>query len=267
MPEIDIDPTTRIEGHHGITLEVDENGTVTEAKSKMEMFRGAEIVTLGRPPSDAPQITGMVCGVCFLCHRLCSSKAAEDAAMNADDIDFGGPPANAVLLRDAVEGIFYLWNHAVHLFALVGPDYSDAVAGTGFDRLDPLEGDGYMGAMENQRKIMKALAQFGGRAPHPVSYVPGGMATRPDQSTIESVKSRVLEVSNWLGPTDAVPQVIENVQNGDFDPSLGEVVVGVHQQAVLTILDHFRNTSYFARHDRQTACHGFQQGKRQTLRY
>jgi Ni,Fe-hydrogenase I large subunit len=225
MPEIDIDPTTRIEGHHGITLEVDEDGTVTDAKSKMEMFRGAEIVTLGRPPSDAPQITGMVCGVCFLCHRLCSSKAAEAAAMNADDIDFGGPPANAVLLRDAVEGIFYLWNHAVHLFALVGPDYSDAVAGTGLDRLDPLEGDGYMGAMANQRKIMKALAEFGGRAPHPVSYVPGGMATNPDKATIQSVKSRVAEVSNWLGATENVPQVLENVMNDEFDPELGE---GLH---------------------------------------
>ena len=107
MPEIDIDPTTRIEGHHGITLQVDDAGTVTEAKSKMEMFRGAEIVTLGRPPSDAPQITGMVCGVCFLCHRLCSSKAAEDAAMNSPDVDFGeddwwhGHVSNARVVWDA----------------------------------------------------------------------------------------------------------------------------------------------------------------------
>mgnify|MGYP006274739203 CR=1 FL=1 len=225
MPEIDIDPTTRIEGHHGITLQVDGEGAVTEAKSKMEMFRGAEIVTLGRPPSDAPQITGMVCGVCFLCHRFCSSKAAEEAAMKADDVDFGGPPANAVLLRDTVEGIFYLWNHAVHLFALAGPDYSDAVAGTGFDRLDPLEGDGYLGAMQAQRKVMKALAEFGGRAPHPVAYTPGGLATRPDRSTIQAVKNRVAEVSEWLGATENVPQIIENVQNGEFDPSLGE---GLH---------------------------------------
>lgn len=228
MPEIDIDPTTRIEGHHGTTLQV-EDGVIQEAQSKMEMFRGAEIITLGRPPSDAAQITGMVCGVCFLCHRLCSSKAAEDAARNAGVFD--GPPRNAVLLRDAAEGIFYLWNHAVHLFALVGPDYSDAVAGTGFDRLDPLEGDGYMGAMANQRKLMKALAEFGGRAPHPVSYVPGGLATHPDRSTLEAVKSRVLEVSDWLGPTEAVPEVLENVRNGEFDPALGE---GLHD--VVSIL-------------------------------
>ena len=222
MPEITIDPTTRIEGHHGTTLQV-EDGVVQEAKSEMKMFRGAEIITLGRPPTDAAQITGMVCGVCFLCHRLCSSKAAEDAAMNAGVFD--GPPRNAVLLRDAAEGIFYLWNHAVHLFALVGPDYSDAVAGTGFDRLDPLEGDGYMGAIQNQRKLMKALAEFGGRAPHPVGYIPGGLAVHPDATTIASVKSRVMEVSNWLGPTEAVPEVIENVQAGELDPELGE---GLH---------------------------------------
>lgn len=145
---------------------------------------------------------------------------------------FDGPPRNAVLLRDAAEGIFYLWNHAVHLFALVGPDYSDAVAGTGLERLDPLEGDGYMRAIANQRKLMKALAEFGGRAPHPVSYVPGGLSVKPDASTIATVKSRVLEVSDWLGPTDAVPEVIENVQNGDFDPSLGE---GLHDIVSLLV--------------------------------
>ncbi len=222
MVEITIDPTTRIEGHHGTTLEV-EDGQVVEAKSQMKMFRGAEIITIGRTPRDAAQITGMVCGVCFLCHRLCSSKAAEDAAMNAGAFD--GPPRNAVLLRDAAEGIFYLWNHAIHLFALVGPDYSDAVAETGFDRLDPLEGEGYLGALENQRQLMKALTEFGGRAPHPVGYIPGGLATKPDASTIEQVKSRVREVSEWLGPTEAVPEVLENVQNDEFDPTLGE---GLH---------------------------------------
>ncbi|MEF8829943.1 MAG: nickel-dependent hydrogenase large subunit, partial [Halobacteriales archaeon] len=132
---------------------------------------------------------------------------------------------------DAVEGIFFLWNHAIHLFALVGPDYSDAVADTGFERLDPLEGDGYLGALENQRKLMQALAELGGRAPHPLAFIPGGVATNPDVSTVETVKSRVKEVSNWLGPTEAVPEVLENVQNGEFDPDLGE---GLHD--VVSIL-------------------------------
>ena len=222
MVEVKIDPTTRIEGHHGMEMEV-EDGQVTHAKSTMKMFRGAEVITVGRSPRDAAQLTGKVCGVCFICHRIGSARAAEDAARNAGA--FEGPPKHARILRDATEGIFFLWNHAIHLFALVGPDYSDAVAGTGFERLDPLEGEGYLGALENQRKLMQALAEFGGRAPHPLAFIPGGVATNPDAATVEAVKSRVKEVSNWLGPTDAVPEVIENVQNGEFDPDLGE---GLH---------------------------------------
>jgi Ni,Fe-hydrogenase I large subunit len=228
MVEVKIDPTTRIEGHHGMEMEV-EDGAVTEARSTMKMFRGAEIITVGRSPRDAAQLTGKVCGVCFICHRIGSARAAENAAMNAGAFD--GVPKNAQVLRDAVEGIFFLWNHAIHLFALVGPDYSDAVADTGFERLDPLEGEGYLGALENQRKLMQALAEFGGRAPHPLAFIPGGVASNPDAATVETVKSRVKEVSNWLGPTDAVPEVLENVQNGEFDPELGE---GLHD--VVSIL-------------------------------
>ncbi|MFW6017875.1 MAG: nickel-dependent hydrogenase large subunit [Halapricum sp.] len=228
MVEVNIDPTTRIEGHHGMELEV-EDGQITEARSTMKMFRGAEIITVGRSPRDAAQLTGKVCGVCFICHRIGSSRATEDAAINAGAFD--GIPEHAKILRDATEGIFFLWNHAIHLFALVGPDYSDAVADTGFERLDPLEGDGYQGALDNQRKLMQALAEFGGRAPHPLAFVPGGVATNPDVSTVQTVKSRVKEVSNWLGPTENVPEVLETVQNGEFDPELGE---GLHD--VVSIL-------------------------------
>ncbi|WEL17153.1 Ni,Fe-hydrogenase I large subunit [Halorhabdus sp. SVX81] len=222
MPEITINPTTRIEGHHATTLDV-EDGVVQDAKSHMEMFRGIESVTLERPPSAVPDITGKVCGVCFTCHRLTSSRAVEDAAMAAGVFD--GVPRNAHLLRDAMEGIFYLWNHTIHLYALAGPDYSDAVAGTGLTRLDPMEGEGYLEAMDHQRTLMQAFAEFGGRVPNSLTYVPGGMSANPDASTIQSVKDHVASVSEWIGPTDAVPEVIENVRNGEFEPSVG---AGLH---------------------------------------
>ncbi len=233
MPEIDIDPTTRIEGHHSTTLEV-EDGEIQRAESKMDMFRGIEIITLERPPSDAPQITQMTCGVCFTCHRQTSILAIEDAAKRSDQTDFDGIPKNARLLRDIMEGLFFIWNHAVHLFALAGPDYSDAVADTGFDRINPAAvtggegGEGYQRALEVQRTVLQAFSEFGGRAPHPLTYAPGGTAVDPDASTIEEVRSKVKAVDNWLGPTDAVPEVLENVQNGtvesDFAQGLHDIV-------------------------------------------
>ncbi|MFB6109721.1 MAG: nickel-dependent hydrogenase large subunit [Halodesulfurarchaeum sp.] len=231
MPEIEIDPTTRIEGHHSTTLEV-ENGEITKAKSHMDMFRGIEVITLEHPPSDAPQFTQMTCGVCFTCHRQASILAIEDAARRAGVFD--GVPRNARLLRDIMEGLFFLWNHAVHLFALAGPDYSDAVANTGFTRLNPAAvtdgagGEGYKRALEVQRTVLQAFSEFGGRAPHPLTYAPGGTAVDPDASSIQQVRSKIDAVNEWLGPTEAVPEVIENVMNGnvesDFAQGLHDIV-------------------------------------------
>ncbi len=205
MPEIEIDPTTRIEGHHSTTLHV-EDGRVARAESEMNMFRGIENVTLGRSPSDVPQVTQMVCGVCFTCHRQASILALEDAAERAGVFD-GVPPA-ARLIRDVMEGMFLLWNHTIHLFALAGPDYSDAVADSGFERLDPVEGAGYRAALEHQRGLLRAFSEFGGRAPHPMTYAPGGVTADPDQETVAEVREGMERLDDWLGPTDAVPEAM-----------------------------------------------------------
>ncbi|WP_267162893.1 nickel-dependent hydrogenase large subunit [Halovenus salina] len=222
MPEIEIDPTTRIEGHHSTTLQVDD-GVVTEAKSHMDMFRGMEMVVLDRPPSDAPVFTQRVCGVCFTVHRMSSLLAIENAAKRAGVFD--GVPETARQMRNLLERIATLWNHAVHMFALVGPDYSDAVAGTGLERLDPMEGEGYKRALEAQRELLQGFAEFGGKAPHPLTYAPGGMSATPTAGKLQNIRDQVEFVSDWLGPTDAVPEVIENVRNDEFDPDLGE---GLH---------------------------------------
>ncbi len=230
MPEIEIDPTTRIEGHHSTTLHVDD-GVVTEAKSHMDMFRGMELVVLNRPPSDAPVFTQRVCGVCFTVHRYTSLRAIENAARKAgvfDDI-----PPTAKRMRNLMEAMFTLWNHAVHTFALVGPDYSSAVMGEdGVERLDPLEGDGYLTALEMQRQLLQGFAEFGGKAPHPLTYSPGGMAATPTAEKIQSIRDQLETVSEWLGPTDAVPEVVENVNNGQVESDFAQ---GLHDIVALLV--------------------------------
>ncbi len=220
MPEIEIDPTTRIEGHHSTTLTVEE-GRVVRAESEMNMFRGIENIVLGRRPSDVPQVTQMVCGVCFTCHRQASILAIEDAARRAGV--FGAVPENGRLLRDIMEGMFLLWNHTIHLFTLAGPDYSDSVADTGFDRLDPVDGDGYRTALEHQRRLLQGFSEFGGRAPHPLTYAPGGVVTDPDPETIAEVRETIAALDEWLGPTGALEETIERARDraGPTDSAMG----------------------------------------------
>ena len=219
MPEIEIDPTTRIEGHHSTTLTV-EDDTVVRAESEMNMFRGIENIVLDRTPSDIPQVTQMVCGVCFTCHRQASILAVEDAARRAGVFDT--VPEHGRLLRDIMEAMFLLWNHTIHLFTLAGPDYSDAVAGSGFERLDPVDGAGYQRALEQQRTLLQAFAEFGGRAPHPMTYAPGGVVATPDTETVDRVKETVTAFREWVGPADALDEVLSAAKDRTGPPSHAE---------------------------------------------
>jgi len=60
--KIVIDPITRIEGHLRIECEVD-GGKVTNAWSSGQMWRGMEVILLGRDPRDAPMFAQRICGV------------------------------------------------------------------------------------------------------------------------------------------------------------------------------------------------------------
>jgi [NiFe] hydrogenase large subunit len=57
-----VDPITRIEGHLRIEVEV-ADGKVLNAWSSGQMFRGIELILLGRDPRDAHHFVQRSCGV------------------------------------------------------------------------------------------------------------------------------------------------------------------------------------------------------------
>ncbi len=234
MAKLTIDPITRIEGHLGLEVDV-EDEKVTSAHTHGTMFRGFERIVVGRDPRDAPIILQRICGVCHTEHRLASLRAIEDAANVTDDIPYQGK-----LLRNILEAITYIYSHAAHLYALAGTDYSDSVAKTGLTRLNFLTGKGYMEAIKAQRTLHECLALLGGKAPHSMTACPGGVTLQPDAELITRVATRVLEVKKWaVGTTlnaddDAAthaPAVLENVlaeaEEGVWkgpDPELGNAL-------------------------------------------
>ena len=75
---ITVDPLTRIEGHLKIDVEV-KNGVIANAWSSTQLFRGLELIVLGRPPEDVHNYVQRACGVCTTSHALVSIRAVEDA--------------------------------------------------------------------------------------------------------------------------------------------------------------------------------------------
>src|SRR6266516_6698214 len=72
-----IDPVTRIEGHAKITLHLDEQGEVADARFHVTQFRGFEKLCEGRPFTEMPSLMARICGICPVSHLIASAKACD----------------------------------------------------------------------------------------------------------------------------------------------------------------------------------------------
>ncbi len=115
-----VDPITRIEGHLRIDVEV-AGGSVKNAWSSGQMWRGIEVILQGRDPRDAWLITQRICGVCTTVHAITSVRAVE----NALGIEI---PLNAQLIRNLILAGHALHDHIVHFYHLSALDWVDVVS-------------------------------------------------------------------------------------------------------------------------------------------
>lgn len=181
-----IDPVTRLEGHLGVKIEV-KGSKVVDAWSSGLLWRGFECILLGRDPRDAPIITSRICGVCHAVHRLTSVLALENAA----DVT---PTPDAIRIRNIEQGINFVYSHAAHIFVLAGPDYDLYGLVPGLSEGKNL--DQYYKVLKEvilpaQRLCHQIAAIFGGKVPHHMTTLPGGVTCVPTQAAKEEALARM----------------------------------------------------------------------------
>jgi len=198
VKSVDFDPVTRVAGALAFHAVADlQARKVLEARSVATLFRGYEVIMVGRDPRDAIYITSRACGVCGGVHSTCSALAIE---MAIDCV----PPPLGVLVRNLALSLEFLYDHPLHLHLLAGPDYSAAIveptnpslfarakkteaphAGVhGYrtiaaimEDLNPLSGRLYVEALHMTRLAREAYVLICGKYPHPQTIVPGGMSS------------------------------------------------------------------------------------------
>lgn len=117
---ITIDPITRIEGHLRIDCDVD-GGRVRKAWSSGQMWRGVELILLGRDPRDAWAITQRICGVCTTVHAVTSVRAVENALRME-------VPLNAQYIRNMIILAHSIHDFIVHFYHLSALDWVDVTS-------------------------------------------------------------------------------------------------------------------------------------------
>jgi len=174
MRRITIDPITRLEGHGKIVIFLNDQGEVANCYFQVPELRGFERFSVGRPVEEMPRITTRICGVCPEAHHMASAKAC-DAVYHAD------PPAAAKKLRELLYSCFYVGDHTLHFYALGGPDFVVGPDAPPAQRnvLGVIQKVGLEAGkkvIELRKRAQHAVSLIGGKAIHPVTSVPGGLA-------------------------------------------------------------------------------------------
>lgn len=236
-----VDPVTRIEGHARIALETDAAGAVTSGHLQVLEIRGMEKLLQGTELFKMPQITARICGVCPGAHHLASVRAIENGLGVT-------PPPDARLLRELLYAGHVLHSHALSTFVLAGPDVLMGVGAKPETRnifallgLDPELGKK---ALRLRSIGQRTVEIIGGRGVHPVTAIPGGMASRPDAdklatiagwgrealALIEEIVGRVQEKVDALADLrDAMSIPLQSLalsRRGEFTLLDGDLVLG-----------------------------------------
>ena len=197
-----IDPVTRIEGHLKIDVKVDTvNGVpkVVDAFATGTLFRGFEALLVNRPPEDSQHITQRICGVCPVPHGMAAVMALDSACGVTI-------PPNARIMRNLVMGANFIQSHILHFYHLSLPDYVNGPEMPPWQPSWPKEkqldanyfNGNYIKALEMTRKAHEMGALFGGRMPHPPTYIPGGFTTTPRADRISKFRTYLGELLSFI---------------------------------------------------------------------
>ncbi len=182
-----------------------DGGKVVDARNEGTIFRGFELIMVGRDPRDAPYLTQRICGICSSAHGLTSCLALESIA-GADQ------PPNAGIIRNLIFGLDLLQNHIRHFYALglwdwVQPPPEHPFSGgyTRDFRLSPRATErlieNYWAGVEQARLAHEYLTLLAGKAPHNHGIVPGGVSVVPDRDMIGQLRHGIKNLSSFIEHT------------------------------------------------------------------
>jgi sulfhydrogenase subunit alpha len=200
---IKVEHLARVEGHGGISVELDGSRV---SSVRFDVFEGARLLEgllKGRYYGDVAPTISRICSICSAAHTITSLQATEDA--------FGVQVTGQTeLLRDLLFRGESIESHALHVFLLAAPDYlgyPSAIA-MASDHVDHV-------ALGLRLKKMGNLLQdtIGGREIHPVNCVPGGFGALPNVGQLVELKQG-LEAA--LDDADAAIDFVARLPAAEF---------------------------------------------------
>ncbi len=182
-----IEPVTRIEGHGKITVYLNDK-EVSNANFDMYLPRGFEKILVGKLVEDVPRITSRICGLCSSAHAIAACKALEKIY----DVT---PSKSSILMRKLLLAGELIRSHALHFFYFALPDLK-ALIENDYERysvqqFSKIETDLVEKLFRVIRIGNELLDRIGGRVPHPVTSVVGGISKKLTEKEVVGLQSNL----------------------------------------------------------------------------
>jgi F420-non-reducing hydrogenase large subunit len=170
MAETVIDPVTRINGSAVVRVSLDEGGNPRDVRFQAFGYRGFEQIARGAHVDNLLPIVSRICGGDSLFHQIAAAAAVEKA-LNAS------LPEEARRLRELAMWGQLFERHAVSLTVHSLPDLLFPSSDPGLRNIisiNRVDEEVVKRVMALKSLGTLVLREVGGRAVHPVNFVPGG---------------------------------------------------------------------------------------------
>lgn len=195
LRRVAIEPLSRVEGHGKVTLLIDEENHIKQARLHIVEFRGFEKFVQGRPYWEIPVLVQRLCGICPVSHHLAASKAL-DQVIGAHRV-----PPTADSIRRLMHYGQMLQSHALHFFHLASPDLL-----FGFD--SDLARRNIVGVAAEHPELARQgilLRKFGqeviritaGKRVHGTGSIPGGVNKNVSLTERDALLKDIYQVIAW----------------------------------------------------------------------
>lgn len=175
LKRVVVDPVSRVEGHGKVTLLLDADNKVQQARLHIVEFRGFERFIQGRPYWELPVLVQRLCGICPVSHHLAAAKAIDQLV----GVDPENLPVSADKLRRLLHFGQVFQSHALHFFHLSSPDLlfgfeSDIAKRSVIAVLGEYPDLGVQG-VKMRKYGQEVIRMVSGKRIHGTCAIPGGM--------------------------------------------------------------------------------------------
>lgn len=196
LKRVAIDPVTRVEGHGKVTLLLDDDNVVRQARLHIVEFRGFEKFIQGRPYWELPIVVQRLCGICPVSHHLAAAKAIDQIA-GVDELSLP-----ALKLRKLLHWGQVLQSHALHFFHLASPDllfgFDSEVSKRNIVAVLEAYPDTALQGVKIRKYGQQVIEAIAGKRIHGIAAVAGGMNKSLTQDEVNYLQNGgVDEVISW----------------------------------------------------------------------